>query len=122
MDFILIIRAIAGYLLLFFVPGYALTWTFFPYRDDLRDIDRLALSLVLSVASVMISVLFVDLYLGVDFTPENIVITVLFVTALACILWRIRRVDAGKMTRRIKSRILSVQDEIGKKMSKKAPK
>jgi len=122
MDLITIFQAIAGFILIFFVPGYALSWTFYPFRDELTQINRIALSLVLSVASVMASVLFVDIYLGVDFTPINIVITILLVTVLAIISWRIRIIDAGKMRKKLKMRFLSVKEKIIPNFARKIKK
>jgi uncharacterized membrane protein len=119
MNLITIFQAIAGFILIFFVPGYALSWTFYPFRDELTQINRIALSLVLSVASVMASVLFVDVYLGVDFTPINIVITILLLTALAIIAWRIRIIDAGKMRKKIKMRFLAFHNRFITKILRK---
>lgn len=90
MDLILIPRAIAGYILLLFVPGYALTWVLYPVREEAPFIERIALSSVLSVVGVMISVLFADIFLGVDVTPVNIVIVSLLITLLAAIGWKAR--------------------------------
>jgi len=119
MDFIGFIQAVAGYILVLFVPGYALTWALYTSRDELSFVERIALSFVLSIASVMASVLLVDVYLGVDFTPVNIVLTICAVTILAVILWRIRIIDAGKMTRGIKSRISAIRGKIIARSSRK---
>jgi uncharacterized membrane protein len=90
MDLILIPRAIAGYILILFIPGYALTLALYPTREELPFIERLALSFVLSIVGVMISVLFADIYLGIDVTPVNIVVTTLIVTSLAALVWQVR--------------------------------
>jgi uncharacterized membrane protein len=90
MDLLLIPRAIVGYILILFVPGYALTLALYPTREELLLIERIALSFVLSVVGVMISVLFADLYLGIDVTPVNIVVITLIVTFLAALIWQAR--------------------------------
>ena len=87
MDFITIPRAVAGYILILFVPGYALTWALYPTHEELAFIERVALSFVLSIVAVMISVLFADIFLGVDVTPPNIVIIIIIVTAFAALIW-----------------------------------
>ncbi len=104
MDLITIIRAIAGYFLVLLLPGYALTWALYPFRAELTLVERIALALVLSITSVMAAVLFADVYLGVDFTPQNIVVTILIITALAILIWRIRVLDAGKLRKKVKLR------------------
>jgi uncharacterized membrane protein len=90
MDLILIPRAIAGYLLLLFVPGYALTWALYPSRGETPLIERIALSCVLSIVGVMISVLFADILLGVDVTPVNIIVISLLLTLLGAVGWKVR--------------------------------
>jgi uncharacterized membrane protein len=87
MDLVTIPGVIAGYILILFVPGYALTWALYSTREELDFIERIALSFVLSIVSVMISVLFADIFLGIDVTPPNIVIVITIVTALAALAW-----------------------------------
>ncbi len=82
------IRIITGLLLILFVPGYALTWAFFPKRTDITTGERISLSFALSISGVMLSVLFADIVLGVDTTPFNIVIIILLLTFLAILVWR----------------------------------
>jgi len=94
MDLVMILRIVLGYILLLFIPGYAITWALYPTREELEFIERIALSFVLSIVSVMLSVLFTDTYLGIDVTPLGIVVTVSVVTVLAVILWGIRRAYA----------------------------
>lgn len=83
------LRAIFGFILVLFIPGYALSWAFFPRKEELGFMERMAISFVLSIASVMLSVLFIDLVLGVDTTPENIVIAILTLTGLAACIWKL---------------------------------
>ncbi len=82
------LRTIIGMFLILFVPGYALTWAFFPKRTDKTTGERIALSLVMSISGVMFSVLFADIVLEVDTTPVNIVIIILSLTFLAILVWR----------------------------------
>jgi len=89
---------------LLFIPGYALTWMFFPEKPDLPRGDRIALSFALSISGVMLSVLFADIILGIDSTPVNIVITVMSLTFLALLFWRIHLFI---ITRNINYRLLA---------------
>jgi uncharacterized membrane protein len=90
MDLIQIPQVIAGYTLILFIPGYALTWALYPSHDILPLIERMALSFLLSIVSVMLSVLFSDVYLGIDINAPKIVIIVTIITALASFFWLIQ--------------------------------
>ncbi len=83
------LRIIAGLILILFIPGYALTWAFYPRKQDIDYGERIALSFALSISGVMLSVLFVDLALGIDTTPINILLTILGLTFAAILTWRI---------------------------------
>ena len=69
-------RVILGLLMLLFVPGFAISLVIFPRFTDLGLIERLAYSTVLSIGSVIALVLFMDVFLGVDTTPVNIIIVI----------------------------------------------
>jgi uncharacterized membrane protein len=85
-----VLKAILGFILvLFIILGYVLSWAFFSRNEDLAFMERIAISFVLSMASVILSVLFIDLVLGVDTPPENIAITILAVTGLAVSIWKL---------------------------------
>lgn len=75
MDVLLFFRAAVGMVFVMFVPGFTLSWVFFPKRKDIDDISRIGYSFVLSITSVTLSVLFVDLVLGIDITTEVIFAT-----------------------------------------------
>ncbi len=83
------LRIIAGLLLILFIPGYALTWAFYPEKQDITWSERISLSFVLSIAGVMLSILFIDIVLGIDTTPLNIVITIIVLTLLSLLAWRV---------------------------------
>ncbi|MBN1195558.1 MAG: DUF1616 domain-containing protein [Methanomicrobiaceae archaeon] len=87
-DIIGIVRAIAGIVLITFVPGYALSWAIFPRRDRVPLVDRIALSFVLSIIGVIAAVLFIDIVLGVETTAVNLVIAVIVLTVLAAVAWK----------------------------------
>ncbi|WOF16353.1 DUF1616 domain-containing protein [Methanoplanus sp. FWC-SCC4] len=89
MDVLGILRAIFGLILILFIPGYAITWALFPIREEREFLERIAFSFVLSIVSVILSVLFIDIILGIDTTPENIFITILLLTAIATGIWKL---------------------------------
>jgi uncharacterized membrane protein len=85
------LRAVFGFLLLLFVPGFTISLLFFPRLTDLRLIERLAYSTVLSIGSVIAIVLFMDVFLGVNTTARNITLFILAFSALALIVWLCER-------------------------------
>jgi len=85
------LRAALGFLLLLFVPGFTISLLFFPRLTDLRLIERLVYSTVLSIGSVIAIVLFMDVFLGVNTTATNITLFILAFSALALIIWLCER-------------------------------
>ncbi|KUG18930.1 hypothetical protein ASZ90_011376 [hydrocarbon metagenome] len=83
-----VLQAVFGFILILFIPGYALTWALYPRQDELTFSARMAISLTLSLAAVILTVLFIDLVLGVDTTPLNIAISLLVLSGLAAGLWK----------------------------------
>jgi hypothetical protein len=81
------LRVVFGFLLVLFIPGFTLSLVYFPRSTDLRPIDRLIYSTVLSIASVMVLVLFMEFVLGVNTTPRNIFLFICAFSILALILW-----------------------------------
>ena len=61
-----ILRAIVGFPFVLFLPGYTLLAVLFPKKDDLDGIERVALSIGLSICIV------VFIGLGLNFTPWGI--------------------------------------------------
>ncbi len=74
-----VLRIILGLALVFFLPGFAWSLVFF---SELGIIERVVLSLALSVVVVTISLLFSNRLLGIEITGFNSVLTISTVTAL----------------------------------------
>jgi uncharacterized membrane protein len=55
-----IIQAIIGLPLVLFIPGYALSYAFFPKKKDLELMERIALSFGLSLALIPLAVFFLE--------------------------------------------------------------
>lgn len=85
-----VLRVIIGFILVLFIPGFALSWALFPAREDLSDIERLAYSFVLSLLSVMLGVLFMDVKLGLEVTTVNILIVIGCIVGGSAIIYGIQ--------------------------------
>lgn len=84
------IRVIFGFLLVLLIPGFLISLVFFPRPSDIRIIERFVYATVLSIGSVIVSVLFMDVVLGIDTTPANIVIVITVFCLILALLWIIR--------------------------------
>jgi uncharacterized membrane protein len=82
------IQVILGFFLLLFVPGFAISLVYFPHPTDIRLIERLVYSMVLSIGSVIVLVLFMDVVLGMNTTPRNISIIICAFSVFALIVWQ----------------------------------
>jgi uncharacterized membrane protein len=90
-------RVIFGFLLVLFIPGCAISFVFYPRIADISRITRIVLSCVISIGSTLCAILFLDIVLGVDTTPVNSTLIILFISVLACILWGVRRIFSSRM-------------------------
>ena len=96
------LRVILGFLMLFFVPGFALTLIIFPHFTEIGIIKRLVYSTVLSIGSVITLVLFMYVVLGVGSTPENIIFVIAAFSSFACFGWLL---ELWYLNSRLKNRL-----------------
>jgi len=91
MDFLAVIlegiRIILGFALLLFVPGFAISLVYYPRSTDIGVIERLVYSMVLSIGSVIVLVLFMDFVLGMNTTPRNISIIICAFSIFLLWIW-----------------------------------
>ena len=81
------LKAIEGFLILFFVPGFVISLVFFPRFTELGLIRRLFYSLILSTGSGIASLMFTSVVLGKD-TASGVIIPGLEVfSSLLLIVW-----------------------------------
>lgn len=83
------VRIIVAFLFLLFIPGLAVSLVVFPGRTDISVFRRIVLSGILSIGTVIISLLILDLFLGVDTTPAAVLIFLVVITVLALVIWGI---------------------------------
>ena len=86
-----ILRIILGFLLLVFVPGFALSLVIFPRLTDLGILDRLVYAAVLGSTTAIAFVVFMDLVPGLELTPENLTLIVGVFSAGVLIFWLCER-------------------------------
>ena len=82
------IRAILGFILVFFVPGFAWTLVFF---SRVNIIERVALSFGLSIAAVTLSIIVLHVLFGMRITGANSLLTIIVITIIALVVYSLKR-------------------------------
>lgn len=83
-----VVRAILGFILVFFLPGF--TWTLVFFRQ-INLIERVALSFGLSLAVVTLSLLSLNRLIGLRITGFNSVMVIIVVTILPVVAYYLNR-------------------------------
>ena len=94
LDSVPAIRATLGFILVFFLPGFAWTMVFFSSKQ-INIIERLALSLGLSIATVTLSIFALNRLIGMRITGTNAVLTIIVITVIPVVFYLFRKL-AGK--------------------------
>ncbi len=83
-----IIRMVLGIVLVFFLPGYAWTLVLF---EKLSIIERVVLSIGLSIALVALGILFANYVLGVKISGANSALTLIVITVFPLAIYYSRK-------------------------------
>jgi uncharacterized membrane protein len=89
------IRGIIGVILVFFVPGFA--WTLALFRK-INIAERIGLSIGISIATVTLSILALNLIFDVRITGSNALLTIAVITVTPLVIYFIRRYADRKST------------------------
>ncbi len=87
------IRAILGFILVFLLPGFAWTLVFF---KNINVIERIALSFGLSIAVVTLSILTLNVLIGVRITGLNSLLIIIIITIIPVTVYYLKRFAKGK--------------------------
>jgi len=82
------IRALLGFILVFFLPGFAWTLVFF---KQINVIERIALSFGLSIVVVTLSILTLNVLLGIRITGFNSLLIIIVVTIIPVVVYYLKR-------------------------------
>ncbi len=82
------VRVALGFLLVFFIPGFAWTLVFF---KELKPLERIALSFGLSIAIVPLSIIVMNVLLKVPLTTFSTFLMICLVTAVPLGIYYLRR-------------------------------
>lgn len=85
-----IVRAILGFILVLFLPGFAWTFVFFK-RININLIERVTLSFALSIVLVTLSLLLLNVLIGIEITGFNSTLTIIVITILPVVIYYLNR-------------------------------
>lgn len=88
LDRVPIVRALLGFVLVFFLPGFAWTLVFF---RQIKVLERIILSFGLSIAVVTLSILALNVLLGIRITGLNSLLIIIVLTVIPIVLYYLRR-------------------------------
>ena len=88
LDRVPIIRAILGFIFVFFLPGFAWTLVFFKGKQ-ISVLERIALSFGLSIAVVTLSILALNMLIGIRITGFNAVLIIMIITIMPLLYYGI---------------------------------
>jgi len=88
-----IIRAILGFILVFFLPGFAWSLVFF---KQINVIERVTLSFGLSIVVVTLGLLLLDRLIGISITGLNSVLVIVAITVLPVLVYYLNRLVKRK--------------------------
>ncbi len=91
LDSVPVVRAILGFILVFFLPGFAWTLVFFS-RRQINIVERLALSFGLSIAVVTLAILALHKLVGVRITGFNSVLIILAFTIIPVVIYYLKKI------------------------------
>ena len=80
-------KMILEILLVLFIPGYALMWAFFPGKEEIDLLERIALSFALSISVVVLSIQL----LGIAINLINFIMVILAITITGFIVGYYRK-------------------------------
>jgi uncharacterized membrane protein len=87
LDKVPVIRALLGFVIVFFLPGFAWTLVFF---RQLRVIERVALSFGLSIALVTLSIFALNVVFGVRINGLNSLLIIVIITVIPLAIYYFR--------------------------------
>ena len=88
------LRAVVGFVIVFFLPGFAWTFVFF---NKISVIERIVLSMGLSIAIVTLGVLALHVVIGMTITGINSLITIAAIIVVAVVTYFIKRYITKRM-------------------------
>ena len=88
LDSVPIIRAVLGFALVFFLPGFAWTLVFF---RQVNVVERVAISIGLSIALVTLSILSLNRLLGMSITGVSSVVVIVVITVIPVVIYYLRK-------------------------------
>ena len=88
-----VLRAVLGFIIVFLLPGFAWTLVFF---KQINVIERVALSLGLSIAMVTLSIIVLNKLLGIKINGLNSLLIIFVVTIIPLALYYLKKLGSKR--------------------------
>ena len=88
-----ILRAIFGFVIVFFLPGFAWTLVFF---RQVNIIERIVLSFGLSIALVTLSIIVLNVVLKIRITGTNALLIIIVIAIIPLVFYYLKRLAGGR--------------------------
>ncbi|MFC1892803.1 DUF1616 domain-containing protein [Chloroflexota bacterium] len=95
LDSMPIVRAVLGFILVFFVPGFAWTLVFFSSKQ-VNILERSALSVGLSIALVTLSILALNKLVGIRINGLNSFLIIFTITVIPLVFYYFRKLSVRR--------------------------
>ena len=115
-----ILRAVVGFVLVLFVPGYAATWALFPDDKEIDLIERIALAIGLSIALVVLLIYALNVAVGVKINMLNSLLVITVITLVCSGIYFMRAKEGQTKVEQPKVEVSKPKKERGRKTRKKA--
>jgi len=104
-------RLLFSFLLIIFVPGFALSLVIFPRLADLSIMDRLVYATVMGISSCIATVVFIDIVPGLEVTVENFALVISCFSLLVLLAWSAERYYLNRRLKKQEPKILKDNPE-----------
>ena len=92
------VRVILGLLLMFFLPGFAWSLVFFRGRQ-INVVERIVLSIGLSIAIVALSILSLNRLTGIAISGFNAALIIIIVTIIPVVIYYLNKIIRARLGR-----------------------
>ena len=95
-----------GSIFVLFLPGFALSWVFFPQKSEIGWVERIALGFGLSISAVPLTMFYLNFLFGVKINIQNVAIIAAAITLIAYLGYveRTRKTASKHMKKKLTSK------------------
>lgn len=81
-----VLKIVFGSIFELFLPGFVLTWLFFPKKNEIDWLERIALAFGLSIVIVPLTVFYLNYLFEVKINVQNVTLIIIFIIIIGFIM------------------------------------